>query len=204
MIITLVKKLVLLSLRKKFNEVSEGELDELQKQNMQKKRYDGNEINECDWWKMYKTDDNGKQHLHEFFPYKMLLREDRLMENIKSGSLIVYVQCDIEKPESLREVFANFPSVFKNINVNRDDIGPFIKEYAEKEFWFSLGECYYQTISWRMEQSLHRWCSFTWTWGWFAKNFIALCNTLQWSASTTSFNLLWKLEQRETRIPILV
>ena len=32
-----------------------------------------------------------------------------------------------------REVFVNFPLIFKNINVGRDDIGPLMKEYAEKE-----------------------------------------------------------------------
>ena len=36
-------------------------------------------------------------------------------------------------PETLRETFANFSPIFKNINGGRDDIGPFMKEYAEKE-----------------------------------------------------------------------
>ena len=63
----------------------------------------------------------------------MPLREERLLENMKSGSLFGYVQCDIEVPENLREAFANFPPICKNIKVGRDDIGPFMKEYAEKE-----------------------------------------------------------------------
>ena len=88
---------------------------------------------ECDCWKMYKTGIIVKHHLLESFPYTMPLREKRLLENIKSGSQFGYVQCDFEVPENLREVFANFPSIFKNINVSRDDIGPFMKEYSEKE-----------------------------------------------------------------------
>ena len=88
---------------------------------------------ECDCWKMYKTGIFVKHHLLESFPYTMPLREKRLLENIKSGSLFGYVQCDFEVPENLREVFANFPSIFKNINVSRDDIGPFMKEYSEKK-----------------------------------------------------------------------
>ena len=63
----------------------------------------------------------------------------------------------------------------------------------KKDFWLSLEKCYFQAISWRMEQSLHRCCSFIWTWGWFAKKFIASCNTLLWSASKTLFNLRWML-----------
>ena len=55
------------------------------------------------------------------------------MENIRSGSLFGYVQCDIEVPETLRKVFANLPPIVMNINVDTVDIGPFLKEYAEKE-----------------------------------------------------------------------
>ena len=80
---------------------------------------------------MYRTDNFVEQHLRESFPYTMPLK-DRLLQNIKSGSLFGYVQCDIEVPESLREAFANFPPIFKNIIVGRDDIGLFMKEYAQK------------------------------------------------------------------------
>ena len=38
----------------------------------------------------------------------------------------------ILKYEILREALANFPPIFRNINVGRDDIGPLMKEYAEK------------------------------------------------------------------------
>ena len=74
-----------------------------------------------------------EQHLREFFPSKMILREERLLENIKSGSLFGYVKCDIEVPEYLREAFGNIPPTLESINVGRDDIGPFMNEDAEKE-----------------------------------------------------------------------
>ena len=64
----------------------------------------------------------------------MPLKEDRLLENMKSGSLFGYVQVDIEVPENLREASANFSPIFKNINVGKDEIGPFQKEYAGKNF----------------------------------------------------------------------
>ena len=70
---------------------------------------------------MSNTDNSVEQHLS--FPYKMPLRKERLSENIKSGNLIFHVQCDIDLPENLRENFANFSPLFKNINVGRDDIG---------------------------------------------------------------------------------
>ena len=88
---------------------------------------------ECDWWHMCKTDNTVKQHLHEIFPYKTPLREEGLLENIKSASLFGYVRSDNEKPENLREALANFPHISMNIKVGRDDIGPFTKGYAEKK-----------------------------------------------------------------------
>ena len=35
-------------------------------------------------------------------------------------------------PEELRERFSNFPPIFKNFNVGRENIGKFMLEYAEK------------------------------------------------------------------------
>ena len=63
----------------------------------------------------------------------MPLREERLLENVKSASLFGYVHCDIEVPENLREVFAKMPPIFKNLKFGRDDIGPPMNEYAENE-----------------------------------------------------------------------
>ena len=87
---------------------------------------------ECEWWQLYKTNVVVKQHLRQSFPYKIHLSEGRLLERIKNGSLFGYVQCDIEVLPELREQFANFPPIFKNINVGRDDIGSLMKCYAEQ------------------------------------------------------------------------
>ena len=81
---------------------------------------------------MYKKN-TGKKHLLEFLPYEMPLREERLSEKIKTWRLFGYVQCEFEVPENLRKTFAHFAPNFRNSNVSRDDIGPFMKEYAEKE-----------------------------------------------------------------------
>ena len=86
---------------------------------------------------MYKLDNKAKEHLRESLPYKMPLREERFLENIKSGSLFSYVHCDTEVTENLREAFAKFAPIFKNIIVSKDDVGPSMKEYAEKEGLFT-------------------------------------------------------------------
>ena len=48
------------------------------------------------------------------------------------------VQCDIEVPETLRSEFVNFPPIFKNTLVSKNDIGDLMKNYAEVERLLSL------------------------------------------------------------------
>ena len=55
------------------------------------------------------------------------------MQEIRSRKLFGYVQCDLNVPEYLQAYSANFPPVFKNTVVSRNDIGDLIKDYAEKE-----------------------------------------------------------------------
>ena len=86
----------------------------------------------CEWWNLYKTT-CVKEHLRESFPYKRPLREESLLEQIRSGKLFGYVQCDIEVPEELKEKFANFPPIFKNTNVVRHVIGSLMQDHADKE-----------------------------------------------------------------------
>ena len=51
----------------------------------------------------------------------------------KSRRLFGYVQCDLKVPEHLKAYFTNFPPIFKNTVVSRNDIGDLMKEYAEKK-----------------------------------------------------------------------
>ena len=88
---------------------------------------------ECDWWNTHKTDNNVKQHLRESFHYRKPLREEKVLEFVKSGCLFGYVQCDFEVIENLREHFSIFLPIFNSIIVGRDDISPYTGEYAEKE-----------------------------------------------------------------------
>ena len=71
--------------------------------------------------------------MRESFPYKRPLKEERLLEQIRSGKLFGYVQCDIEVQEELKTNFANLTPIFKHSNVGRHDIGLLMKDYAEKE-----------------------------------------------------------------------
>ena len=97
---------------------------------------------ECEWWNLYKTTTCIKEHLRESFPYKRSLREERLLEQKRSGNLFGYAQCDIEVPEELKKHFANFPPIFKNTSVGGHDIELVMKDCAEKEdFYVDNGKC---------------------------------------------------------------
>ena len=105
----------------------------MRKQYIKEKGYNVVEMWECEWWSLFKTTTCVKEHLGESFPYKRPLREETLLEQIRSGKLFSYVQCDIEVPEELKEKIANFRPIFKNTNVGRHDIGSLMQDYAEKE-----------------------------------------------------------------------
>ena len=105
----------------------------MRKEYIQQKGYKVIEMWECEWWSLYKTDAPVKSYLRANFPYKRPLSEEELLQGIIDGRLFGYVQCDIEVPERLRSYFSNFPPIFKNTVVSKDDIGNLMKEYAEKE-----------------------------------------------------------------------
>ena len=107
--------------------------DEMRRDYIQQKGYQIVEKWECEWWSLLKTDASVKRHLRENFPYRRPLSEEQLLQGIINGQLFGYVQSDIEVPEHLQSYFSNFPPIFKNTEVSREDIGPLMREYAEKE-----------------------------------------------------------------------
>ena len=113
--------------------VKKRQQDEMRRDYIQQKGYEIVEMWECEWWSLYKTDAPVKSYLGAIFPYKRPLSEEQLLQKIIDGRLFGYVQCDIEVPEQLRDNFSNFPPIFKDTVVSRDDIGNLMKKYAEKE-----------------------------------------------------------------------
>ena len=68
--------------------------------------------------------------LEPIFLYKKLLSSDSLLAKKKDGYLFGYIQCDLVVPAELKSKFANFPQFFKNTEVERNDIGEHLKNYA--------------------------------------------------------------------------
>ena len=109
------------------------ELDALRRHYIQEKGYKVFEMWECEWWSLYKTTNTVKQHIREHFPYRRSLAALQILEEINEGNLFGYFQCDIEVAENLRANSANFPRIFKNTLVSKNDIGDLMKTYSEEK-----------------------------------------------------------------------
>ena len=88
---------------------------------------------ECNWWELYRTDATVKNYLGATIPDQRRLREEQLMQEIKSGKFFGSVQCDLKVPDHLKIYFVNFHPVFKKIVVSRNEIGDLMKEHEAKE-----------------------------------------------------------------------
>lgn len=87
---------------------------------------------ECDWKKEIQINNHLKQFIKCQYPFKkreLTVRE--MTKKVTNGSLFGFVECDISVPEELREKFKDFPPIFKNIEVSKEDIGEYMCKYAE-------------------------------------------------------------------------
>ena len=60
------------------------------------------------------------------------MSEQHILAAVIDGTLFGMVECDIHVPEHLQDHFAEMQPVFKNVTVTRDDIGPFMRQYADE------------------------------------------------------------------------
>ena len=115
------------------NGSKKGELDELRRHYIQEKGFNVIEMWQCDWWRLYKATNNTKQNIPEHFPYRRSLAAQQLLEEIKKGKLFGYVQCEIRVLENLRSSLCNFPPLFKNTLISKNDTRHRKKNYAEEK-----------------------------------------------------------------------
>ena len=60
------------------------------------------------------------------------MTQQQIITAVVDGTLFGMVECDVRVPEHLQDHFAEMQPIFKNVTVTRDDIGPFIRQYAEE------------------------------------------------------------------------
>ena len=108
------------------------EMDDLRKDYIREKGYSIEEMWECSWWDYFKNNVDVKNHVRTHFPFKRPLSTNSLVQNIRNEKIFGYVQCNLSVPDELKPKFSNFLPIFKNIDVSRNDIGEYMKTYAEE------------------------------------------------------------------------
>ena len=95
------------------------------------------ELWECEWRRLKKTSSQVQRFIDSKFRRPLdnhkTLTEAQILSAIRNESLFGVVECDIRVPDSLKPVFAEMPPIFKNTDISRDDIGEYMKAFAEKQ-----------------------------------------------------------------------
>ena len=61
-----------------------------------------------------------------------IMSPERILCEVRHECLFGCVEVDIRVPDHLKEKFSEMCPIFKNTEISRDDIGDFMKAYAEK------------------------------------------------------------------------
>ena len=91
------------------------------------------EMWECAW-KKKRIESDTKRFIDAEFPRrpKWKITQQQIITAVVDGTLFGMVECDIHVPPELRPYFSEMQPIFKNANVSRDDIGPYMRQYAEE------------------------------------------------------------------------
>ena len=128
---------------KEMNEKRKKPMKELLKQTKANSKYIRDqgynlvEMWECEWCRLKKTSSQVQQFIDSKFrrpqDHHKTLTEVEILSAIRNESLFGVVGCDIRVPDALKPAFAEMPPIFKNTDISRDDIGEYMKAFAEKQ-----------------------------------------------------------------------
>ena len=89
------------------------------------------EMWECEW-KDVRNESDVKTFLTPSSRPRWTMTQQQILAAVVDGTLFGMVECDVRLPEELQYYFSEMQHVFKNASVTRDDIGPFMRQYAEE------------------------------------------------------------------------
>ena len=89
------------------------------------------EMWECEW-KEIRNESVVKTFLAPASRPRWTMTQQEIIAAVVDGTLFGMVECDVRVPEELQDYFSEMQPVFKNASVTRDDIGPFMRQYAEE------------------------------------------------------------------------
>ena len=87
------------------------------------------EMWECEW-KELRNESDVKTFLPPSSRPRWTMTQHQILAAVVNGTLFGMVECDVRVPEELQDYFSEMQPVFKNASVTRDDIGPFMRQYA--------------------------------------------------------------------------
>ncbi|XP_038054119.1 uncharacterized protein LOC119726483 [Patiria miniata] len=128
--------------KSEFNHVRKTSMDELRQQTEQTSAYirqhgfQLKEMWECEWRQILSTEPGAKQFVESHrLPHhnRKTMNQREIINAVMDGSIFGLIECDIEVPEALRDDFAEMPPIFKNVDIDRADIGEHMRSYAERE-----------------------------------------------------------------------
>lgn len=94
------------------------------------------EMWECEWRRMKRSNRNIQNFLKFEFERPLdsysNLTSKQILTCVLNGSLFGVVECDIEVPHAMKEKFSEMCPIFKNVEISRDDIREYMKEFAEE------------------------------------------------------------------------
>ncbi|KAI8484923.1 hypothetical protein Bbelb_373300 [Branchiostoma belcheri] len=96
--------------------------------------YKVTEMWECQWRQLQRCDHRVSAFLARYktpTESKYRMSEDQILHAVCTGEFFGVVECDISVPAELRKSFEEMPPIFKNAEISIDDIGPYMKEFAE-------------------------------------------------------------------------
>ena len=93
-------------------------------------------VEECEW----RAEKATNKDLQRFIATRLRRPLDKMktmtlqtiLSAVKNKTLFGCIKCDIHVPKHLREKFSEMCPIFKNTDISRDDIGEYMKSYAEE------------------------------------------------------------------------
>ena len=89
------------------------------------------EMWECEW-KELRNESDVNTFLTPSCRHRWTMTQQQILAAVVDGTLFVMVECAVCVLEELQDYFSEMQPVFKNASVTRDDIGPFMRQYAEE------------------------------------------------------------------------
>ena len=83
-------------------------------------------------WKEVRNESDVKTFLAPSRRPRWTMTQHKILAAVVDGTLFSMVECDVRVPEEIQDYFSEIQPVFKNASVTRDDIGPFMRQYAEE------------------------------------------------------------------------